>query len=180
MSQPSDRMKAWIDSFADDVRVVQKVVDAEDAPRPARLLAAAGLSYLVTRMDLIPDWEESAGIIDDAMVLRVALALGVERGLSDVAGDSEHLVPRLANEADAVMDFLGAGLYARFKHHVEGLQTQEVRGRSPATIIDDPKARGQLYQEIGDEMSRLPPAPWSDPEAVGRQVKNALSSKLAK
>ena len=180
MSKVTDRLKAWIDSFGDDVQVVRKVVDAEQAPRAARMLAAGALNYLVTRLDLIPDWEESAGVVDDAMVLRVALALASERGLSDVPGDDDHAVPRLANEADLIVDFLGADLYARFKHHVEGLATKEVRGRLPESIVEDRKVRAQFYQEIGDELRRLPPAPMSDPDAVARQVKNSLHTKLGK
>src|SRR3990172_41654 len=136
-----ERMKGWIDTFSADVGHVQKAVES-GGPKDARRLCAGALSYLITRMDLIPDWEATCGILDDAMVLRVACSLAADKGL-----DVGHDVARLANEADVVSEFLGADLYPRFKKHVEGLATTVVRGRHPDAICDDAKARAALAVE---------------------------------
>jgi uncharacterized membrane protein YkvA (DUF1232 family) len=66
MGKHIETMKRWMDSFASDVAAVQGLVDNEKIPREARLAGAAALNYMVTRLDLIPDWEESCGLIDDA------------------------------------------------------------------------------------------------------------------
>jgi uncharacterized membrane protein YkvA (DUF1232 family) len=173
------KMKGWIDTFAEDTAVVRKVVEQDKAPRDARRLAAGALNYLVTRMDLIPDWEETCGILDDAMVLRVAMSLAIEKNIDEsIDGETMRGVARLANEADVVVDFLGTDLYPRFKRYTEGLAAQVVRGRHPDSIIDDQKVRTQLFKEIGEEMSRLPPAPMSDPGQVARTIKNYMGQKL--
>jgi uncharacterized membrane protein YkvA (DUF1232 family) len=178
MAKYIDRMRAWIDSFAGDVDVVKKIVESPKAAREARELAAAALNYQVTRMDLIPDWEETCGVIDDAMVVRVAVALGSEKGLGDLDGAASHTVGRLCNEAEVVHEFLGDTLYPKLKKYVQDLVGKEVRGRKASMIVDDAKQRAALYQEIDEELRRLPPAPISDPDAVERTILNYLKTKL--
>lgn len=168
----TDRIKGWVSSFASDVDAMKKALEA-DGPAEARALVAGSLNYLLSRMDLIPDWEETAGILDDAMVLRVAAMIATEKGL-----DASPDVGRLGNEADAVAGFLGAELYPRFKKHVEGLAAQAVRGRHPATLVTDAKLRKAFFTEIDDEIKRMPAAPLADVDAVTRTVKNYLSQKL--
>jgi uncharacterized membrane protein YkvA (DUF1232 family) len=172
MSTAAERIKPWVESFPADVESMKKALDTTGSDE-ARQVVAGALNYLITRMDLIPDWEETAGILDDAMVLRVAAAMATEKGL-----DASPEVGRLANEADAVSELLGAELYPRFKKHVEGLAGQAVRGRHPKAIVEDAKVRATLFTEIGDEIKRIPAAPVSDVDAVARTVKNYLSQKL--
>jgi uncharacterized membrane protein YkvA (DUF1232 family) len=173
-----DRIRGWIDSFAEDVGALQKLVAADTAARDARIFGAAALNYLVTRLDLVPDWEETCGIIDDAMVLRIAAALGSEEDLGEIDADALRAVAKLANDADGVQKFLGEDLYPRLKKYVRDLTHKVVRGRHPNAIVDDAKARATLYDEIKDELKRLPPAPMSDPDRVARVVKNYLEEKL--
>jgi uncharacterized membrane protein YkvA (DUF1232 family) len=179
MADPTfDRIRGWIDTFAEDVAALQKLVAEPSAARDARILGAAALNYLVTRLDLIPDWEETSGVIDDAMVLRVAAALASELEVGDLDADALRAVGKLANDADGVQAFLGADLYPRLKKYVQDLTHKVVRGRHPSAIVDDAKQRDQLSIEIKDELKRLPPAPMSDPERVARVVKNYLVEKL--
>ena len=177
-AEQMEKMKAWIDSFASDVAAIQALVDSEQLGTDARVLGASALNYLVTRMDLIPDWEETCGILDDAMILRVAMALIPEAELDKVEGDAHVGVARLANEVELVKDFLGGDLFPRLKHYTQELTHVVVRGRAPRLIVDDAKERKQLWLEIKDELKRLPPAPMSDTDRVARVVRNYLSQKL--
>jgi uncharacterized membrane protein YkvA (DUF1232 family) len=181
MAEPAagmERMKGFIDSFASDVAALQALLATDDAAADARLHAAAGLNYLVTRLDLIPDWEETCGILDDAMILRLAAAAASEHELGGLGGESLHAVARLANEVEVVKDFLGPDLYPRLKKYAADLTHVVVRGRHPRVLVDDDKQRKQLFDEIKDELKRLPPAPMSDPSRVARVVRNYLSQKL--
>src|SRR5262245_42701688 len=179
MADPNfDRIRGWIDTFAEDVSALSQLVAEPTAARDARMLAAGALSYLVTRLDLIPDWEETCGIIDDAMILRVAAALASEKDLGSLEAGAMRAVGKLANDADGVQAFLGADLYPRLRKYVEELTHKVVRGRHPNVIVDDAKQRGQLDAEVRDELKRLPPAPMADPDRVARVVKNYLTSKL--
>src|SRR5215468_2056748 len=177
VSAQMNKMKAWIDSFAGDVAAIEALLADEKADDDARLHAAAALNYLVTRLDLIPDWEETCGILDDAMILRLEMAAAVGKDLGGLSGDALHAVGRLANEAELVRQFLGDELYPRLKKYAEGLLQVVVRGRSPRALVDDAKERHQLSVEVKDDLKRLPPAPMSDPLRVARVVKNYLSQK---
>jgi uncharacterized membrane protein YkvA (DUF1232 family) len=178
MGKYIDRMRGWIDTFAEDVSAVKKIVESQKAPAEARAQAAAALNYLVTRMDLIPDWEETCGVIDDAMILRVASAIAADKGLGELDSTASGTVGRLANEAEIVSEFLGPVLYPKLKKYTQDLVGKEVRGRKPQAIVDDAKLRTTLYTEIEEELRRLPPAPMSDPDGVERTIKNYLSQKL--
>ena len=178
MAKYIDKMRKWIDTFADDVEVVKKIVESEKAAPEARQLAAGALNYLVTRMDLIPDWEETCGVIDDAMILRVATMLAAEKELGNLDGATTQKVGRLCNEAEVVHEFLGDELYPRLKKFTQDLIGKEVRGRKAATVVDDLKQRKALYAEIEDDLKRLPPAPMNDPDGVERTILGYLKQKL--
>lgn len=173
-------MQAWIDSFVGDVQVVEKLVDSKTAPKPARVLAAGALSYLVKQMDLIPDWEPVHGMLDDAMVLRVAVSIASEQDLGDFDAETTRGIGRLANEADQVAEMLGSDLYARLKRYVQGLTRLDVRGRRADFIASDSKARAQLFTEIAGELKKLKPAKLDDPDQALRKVKGYLEQKLPK
>jgi uncharacterized membrane protein YkvA (DUF1232 family) len=173
-------MKAWIDSFAGDVDVVEKIVESKTAPKQARVLAAGALSYLVKQMDLIPDWEPVHGLLDDAMVLRVAVSIASEQDLGDFDADTTRGIGRLANEADQVAEMLGADLYGRLKRYVQGLVRLDVRGRRADFIASDSKARAQLFAEIAGELKKIKPAKVDDEEQTLRKVKGYLEQKLPK
>src|SRR5262245_8557866 len=121
MSEHMDELRGWIDSFAADVAAVQAVAAGEKVARDARLAAAAALNYLVTRLDLIPDWEETCGILDDCMVMRLSMAAAEVHELTGLSEDTERAVHRMANEVDAMKKFLGDDLYAKLKRYVDDL-----------------------------------------------------------
>jgi uncharacterized membrane protein YkvA (DUF1232 family) len=178
MAPPLDKLRSWIDSFAADVTATMALTDHEKVARDARLLGAAALNYLVTRLDLIPDWEESCGILDDAMVLRLAISEAVEKDIDALPADAQKTLHRLANEADAVRELLGDELHGKLKRYVHGLTNQAVRNRHPSVVVDDDKERGHLYAEIKDDLKRVPNARMSDPAHVLRIIKNYLDQKL--
>ena len=173
-----ERMKGWIDSFATDVGALQALLADERAATEARLHAAGGLNYLLMRMDLIPDWEETCGILDDAMILRVSMFLALEMDLGGLSAENLRIIGKLANEAELVHEFLGDDVYARLKKYTEELAHTVVRGRHPRVLVDDPRERRHLFDEVKDDLKRLPPAPMSDPARVARVVRNYLSQKL--
>jgi uncharacterized membrane protein YkvA (DUF1232 family) len=177
MGKHIEAMKRWVDAFAGDVEAVKGLVANQAAPREARLHGAAALNYLVTKLDLIPDWEETCGIIDDAMVLRVAMARAAERDLDALPVDALRGVSRLANEADQVREVLGP-IYPRLERYVLELGNVTVRGRHPRTVVDDDRQREQLFEEIAHDLQRLPLPAMTDPDRVERTVLNYLSHKL--
>ena len=163
----SDHLKAfkeWVETFPADVEALKVVVEAESVPVPARKLAAAALSYLVTRLDLVPDHNETIGVLDDVFVLRTCVAVAgssVDDGLSAQASVK---IGRLVNDAERIEAFLGKPLHARFRAYCQKLADTTVRGRTTAQIVSDAAIRKALYAEIDDDLKKLPAAQFTDSE----------------
>jgi len=180
VSKHIETFKGWADSFRADVDALKAVVESSAADAESRRLAAGALAYLVTRMDLVPDHNEGIGIMDDIMVLRVCAQLATtSHKLGDLPASAEVAIGRMANEADKITAFLGAGLYDKLKQYTAKLAETAVRGRTPNQIVDDEAARKALYAEIDDELKRSVPVVVSDPDDAELRLKAYLTHKLS-
>jgi uncharacterized membrane protein YkvA (DUF1232 family) len=181
VSEHLEHVKEWIESFRQDVEIIKTVVTSQAVDERARRYAAAALSYLVTRMDLVPDWNGTIGLLDDVMVLRVcmdlALAHQVEKPL---APEIQAGVERLIDDTHEIEEFLGGALYAKLRKHCEGLSAATVRGRSPEQIASDQDARKALFDEIEDDLSRVSEVTFEDEDedAIALNFKSYLHHKL--
>jgi uncharacterized membrane protein YkvA (DUF1232 family) len=173
-----DVFKGWADTIRQDTDAFKSVLESAKADTSSKRLAAAALSYVVSRMDLIPDWNEGIGVIDDVMVLRVCAQLtqGCERGA--LPTPAEISLDRMANEADQITAFLGGALYDKLKVYCARLVDQPVRGRTPAQLVDDAAARKALYTEVDDEVKRTVPIVVNDDADAELRLKAYLTHKL--
>jgi uncharacterized membrane protein YkvA (DUF1232 family) len=170
--------KQWVDSVREDAAALERVVASDQADKEARRLAAAGLSYLVMRMDLVPDWEPAVGVLDDVFVLRVCARLAASHGEDGLDDKAQVGLERLANQAERIEEFLGADLHARFKAYCGKLVDQTVRGRTAEAVVSDPAARQALFAEVDDDIGRMPVASFADAEAIAVKLKAYLEHKL--
>ncbi|MBT8496518.1 MAG: DUF1232 domain-containing protein [Deltaproteobacteria bacterium] len=83
--------REWTKTLREDVETLKRVVEADEADRDGRRFAAAALNYLLTRMDLVPDWEESIGILDDILVIRALAGLAVQKGVDEHVGSDTQV-----------------------------------------------------------------------------------------
>lgn len=179
VSKLIETFKGWADSFRQDVEALKAVVESNKADAESRRLAAAGLSYLVTKLDLIPDHNEGIGIMDDIMVVRVLAQQAAQaHELGDLPASAEVSIGRMVNEAERVSQLLGGALYDKLKQYCAKLTTSKVRGRTPQQIVDDAALRKELYAEIEDELQRSVPVMVSDPADAELRLKSYLQHKL--
>jgi uncharacterized membrane protein YkvA (DUF1232 family) len=173
-----DVFRGWADTIRQDIDAFKAVLESPGADASSKRLAAAALSYQVSRMDLVPDWNEGIGVLDDVMVLRVCAQLtqGFDRGT--LPTPAEISLDRMANEADRITAFLGGALHDKLRAYCAKLVDQPVRGRSPAQLADDAAARKALYSEIDDELRRTVPIVLSDPADAEVRLKAYLTHKL--
>ena len=61
--------------FRREVRMVWALLRNPATPKSARALAILGLIYLISPLDLIPDWIPVLGWLDDGIVLLLLLKL---------------------------------------------------------------------------------------------------------
>jgi uncharacterized membrane protein YkvA (DUF1232 family) len=173
-----DVFRGWAETIRQDIDAFKALLESSKAEPGARQLAAAALSYQVSRMDLVPDWNEGIGVLDDVMVLRVCAQLtqGCDRGT--LATPVEISLERMANEADKITGFVGGALYDKLRAYCARLVDHPVRGRTPAQLAADAAARKALYAEIDDELKRTVPIVINDPVDAEVRLKAYLTHKL--
>jgi uncharacterized membrane protein YkvA (DUF1232 family) len=179
MADYMNMFRDWASTLREDVETLKRVVEADGADEQGRRYAGAALNYLLTRMDLVPDWEETIGILDDVLVLRALADLAVQRGVDEVV-DSETAVElaRLMNEVEKGHAWLGDELWSKFSKHTETLVDKSVRGRSPGTLIDDRDARAAAWAELEEHIKSLPAHSFADEESVEIRFKSYIQHKL--
>lgn len=173
-----DVFKGWAETIRADIDAFKALLDSKQADVHAKKLAGTALLYLVSRMDLIPDWNEGIGVIDDVMVLRVCAQLseGHERGA--LPTNADVALDRMANEADKISAFLGPALYDKLKAYCTKLGDQAVRGRTPTQLSEDEAARKALAIELEDEIKKTVPIMINDPVDAELRLKAYLTHKL--
>lgn len=178
MAAHIDVFKGWAETIRQDIEAFKALLESARADAASRRLAGAALSYLVSRMDLVPDWNEGIGVLDDVMVLRVCARLtqGCDRGTLPTS--AEISLERMANEADEITGFVGGAIYDKLRAHCARLADHPVRGRTPAHLADDAAARKALYAEIEDELKRTVPIVINDPVDAEVRLKAYLTHKL--
>jgi uncharacterized membrane protein YkvA (DUF1232 family) len=66
-------VKALLRALPDVVRLVSRLAGDPVLPRPAKLALAAAVVYLMSPIDLIPDFVPFLGYLDDALLAAVVL-----------------------------------------------------------------------------------------------------------
>jgi uncharacterized membrane protein YkvA (DUF1232 family) len=173
-----ENFKSWSETIVSDVAALEKLVEATKAEAEARRLAAGALSYLVMRLDLVPDHEQVIGALDDVMVLRVCAQLAAGYGSAEVDEETEITLARMANEADQISDFLGKQSYDKLRQYCVKLAETPVRGRTPGQVISDEAARKALYAEVDEEIKKTVPVIIKDAEDAELRLKAYLAHKL--
>ncbi len=173
-----DVFKSWAETIRQDVDALKALLEAPKADAHAKKLAGGALSYLVSRMDLIPDWNEGIGVIDDVMVLRVCAQLSQSHDRGALATSAEVALERMANEAEKIATFLGGPLYDKLRAYCAKLEDQAVRGRTPQQLVEDAAARKAFYADLDDEIKRTVPIVVNDPVDAELRLKAYLTHKL--
>ncbi len=173
-----DVFKGWAETIRPDIDAFKALLESKKADDHAKKLAGAALLYLVSRMDLIPDWNEGIGVIDDVMVLRVCAQLSQSHERGSLPTQAEVALDRMTNEADKITQFLGGPIYDKLKSYCAKLEDQAVRGRTPAQLLEDDAARKALYIELEDELKKSVPIVINDPTDAELRLKAYLTHKL--
>jgi uncharacterized membrane protein YkvA (DUF1232 family) len=173
-----DVFKKWAETIRQDTESYKVLLESGKADESSRRLAGAALLYLVSRMDLIPDWNEGIGVLDDVMVLRVCAQLTQTHERGPLPTTAEISLERLANEADQIKEFLGGPLYDKLRAYCARLAEQTVRGRTPAQLVDDEEQRKALYTEVDEELKSNVPIVINDPQDAEIRLKAYLTHKL--
>lgn len=178
MAKAIETFRLWAETVRADVDAFKQLLESPKADEASRQLAAVALGYLISKMDLIPDWNEGIGMIDDVMVLRVCGHLTQGHPHGELPAAAEAALGRLANEAEAISAFLGAAIYDKFKAYCAKLVEQPVRGRTTAQLLADADLRTALYADVAEELQKNVPIVIADPDDAELRLKSYLTQKL--
>jgi uncharacterized membrane protein YkvA (DUF1232 family) len=173
-----DVFKGWAETIRQDIDAFKAVLESKHADEHSRLLAGGALTYLVSKLDLIPDWNEGIGMIDDVMVLRVCAQLIQDYQRGELPEPAEFSLDRMANEADSIKDFLSGPIFDKMKSYCSKLEELKVRGRTPALLAEDAALRERFYVELDDELKKTVPIVINDPVDAELRLKAYLTHKL--
>ena len=173
-----DVFKGWAETIRQDIDAFKTLLESSKADTASKKVAGAALLYMVSRMDLIPDWNEGIGVIDDVMVLRVCAQLTATHNRGELPSSADVALERMGNEAEKITAFLGGPLYDKLKSYCAKLVDQAVRGRSPAQLADDAALRKALYTELDDELKKSVPIVVNDATDAELRLKAYLTHKL--
>lgn len=173
-----DVFKSWAETVRQDIDAFKALLESGKADANARKLAGGALSYLVSKMDLIPDWNEGIGVIDDVMVLRVCAALSQDLSRGTLPTSAEASLDRMANQADKITEFLGGPIYDKLKSYCAKLGETKVRGVNSTDLIEEESARKSLYVALDEEIQKSVPIVVNDPTDAELRLKAYLTHKL--
>jgi uncharacterized membrane protein YkvA (DUF1232 family) len=170
-----DAFPNWLRTLGDEARALSALVEQPDLDPRLRRAAVGALNYLFRSLDLIPDGIEDLGFIDDAFVVRAAMA-GV--GEADLrSADASGTANRLTEEAKLVAEFLEAD-YERLKTFVAGLDKTSARGRSVDDILGDGAVMAGFVREVRAWADSYAPPTFSRDEKNLVKLKSFLRTKL--
>jgi len=163
----------WLRRLGEDAAAVGQALASVAADDAATRSLVAGVNYIFKSLDLIPDGVDDLGFMDDAFVVRVASALAAAARPEIKLG----VVERLANDAGAVREFLGAD-YPRLEAYVVGLRKGAARGRTVEEITSDAAVRTTFLTEVRDwSAAYQAPSFTRDPKTLAK-LRAFLSAKL--
>jgi hypothetical protein len=174
-----DLFAAWLHGLGDDAEQLGAVVAAESASESARQFVVGGLNYLFKTLDLIPDGIDDIGYLDDAFVLRVSSELAIQEDVGDLDPDGIRVLNRLANDVDAIRDFLDKD-FARLLDYVKGLRKAAARGRSVADIVRDDTIREAFLSDVRSFNRGYTPPRFTREEKTLVKLRAFFDAKLPK
>lgn len=174
-----DLFNEWINTLADDAKTLRAALEAGETPREAKRLLVGGLSYLLRKIDIVPDYLTGVGLVDDAAVLRVAAGLAASSGLGDLDVELAGKVEALGASTKPLASYLG-DLYGKFEGFVKKMPDEVVRARTADKVLDDKEAHLQFLRELNDEIDSYSPQTITDPDRALRELKSFFKAKLDK
>jgi len=178
VSEHISALAQWALGWRTDLDALKRALSAEEAHADIRRYAATALNYVVSRMDLVPDWEPAVGLFDDLMVVRICAAQGRRAGDGGLDAETTAQMERLAEQAGSIRDFLGDELFARLQAYCDKQVGAAVRGRTPAQLLTDARARDHLFAEVDDAVARAGDVAVPDASQAAVRLKAYLGHKL--
>lgn len=139
----------WIKLLPADIKILVEMIGDDQLDLKARSLAVGTLVYLITAIDLIPDKIPVLGIVDDVLVLHIALCIILRIDPERAAfyrAKYPARIKALDQEMQLVTDTLGA-LYSWLTAFVENLIHRRYKGQTTSDAAKSEKTREEIFDD---------------------------------
>jgi len=168
-------VRSWLVSLPHDLKIAFEAMDDENLPRAARELAVGAIIYVVSPNDIVTDRNDSvASYVDDALLLHLALRKILTKGEADgeaanaFRGRFPEVFETLEKDLELCKTQLG-DLISWLDAKVDGLTSEEHKGKKPAAFLEDDEARETLFEDGLVFRTEYP----IDEETIGDKLKKA-------
>lgn len=165
----SDAMTRCVASYGKDLKDSFFVVDDGELDEDMRALAAGAIFYGLAAGDLLPDTLGPLGIVDDVLVLRIALeriAKSAPERAKIYAQERPELFGTLDDDLGVAREHLGE-LFELFDDRVDSCRSIEFKGKTPLQCVTDPDDSRWLYDEVMEAQLHMD----TDEDSVGRHIR---------
>jgi uncharacterized membrane protein YkvA (DUF1232 family) len=181
MSAREDFVDRYVRAVLDlpqDAKVLCELLDEESVPDDGRAALAGALVSLLQAGDLIPDTWGPLGLVDDAIMLRLAVDFAVPAGgevRERMARRFTAFFAELSGDLETARSFLG-DTFTLFDSRLPKLRLLEHKGKRVDTVLRDDAVRAWLFDEVDEAMTDLEVA--EDDLHVGMRRIEALLTHL--
>jgi len=167
------KLEAWVANLGEDTKILRKALDSQDISRDAKKYLLGGMSYMLRKVDIIPDYLGGIGVLDDAAVMRLSAKLAVEAGMPN----ADEGIKRMVAD-DELTRALFDNLYDGFVTYVQRLPEERIRNRNADHILDEPGCLDQFDRELEDEIRGYTPKPLGQNDRTIREFRSFIKSKV--
>jgi uncharacterized membrane protein YkvA (DUF1232 family) len=142
-------VRSWLVSLPHDLKIAFDAMDDENLPRTVRETATGVAIYVVSPNDSISDRHDAVvSYVDDAMLLRLALAKAIGTGEDEQAFRDRfpELFESLEDNLKLCKSVMG-DLMTWLESKVTGLKSIEYKGKKVPAYLDNDEARGELFDD---------------------------------
>jgi uncharacterized membrane protein YkvA (DUF1232 family) len=176
----AEAMRGAILSLPQDLKAMLRVMEDPELDDGSRVTACGALLHVLSGSNAIPGVKGTLALVDDVLVLRLALER-IAKTSPDVVKSHREVEPEIFESWDVQLEAARAYLGDRFgvlDRAVDGLAKQTFQGHSARECAKDEEAATWLYDSVHEAIvEQFEIAP----DEVARAVKNAheIKARLA-
>ena len=139
----------WIISLPTDVKILIEMIGDDKLDMRARSLAVGTTAYLIAAIGLIPDTVPVLGLVDDVLVLHIALAiiLQIDPKRAEYYREKHpETIGSIDEQVQLLVDALGA-LYSWLEAFVKNLSQRRYKGQSTEETAQSTETREDIFDE---------------------------------
>jgi uncharacterized membrane protein YkvA (DUF1232 family) len=164
-------LRGWLHNLEVNSQLFVEIMNDEQLPMSARMIAIGVLVYVVSPVDIIPDKANALkvlSLIDDVLVMIVGLSIIVSlmpESRVEYYRSKYQAIAQISDYVDILQAILGI-LWDRLKRFVEKLRSRSYKRQTTEDVAHSPEMQEQLFDETMIYVAKLN----LDPEVVDTEL----------